>query len=464
MSDQTNQQSVAAASVSPDFSGELPISTPPSDAGGRYRWSICALLFFATTINYIDRQILSYLKLFDQLHWTNQQFGWMNSAFQCAYAVGLFGFGRVVDRIGTKLGYALSIFAWSVAAMGHALVGSVSGFITARVFLGLGESGNFPSAIKTISLWFPKKERAFATSIFNSGANIGPLIAPLIIPWVIIHYGWHAAFLFAGLAGLIWLVFWTLLYQVPEKTPRLSRAELAYIDSDRDETHTEGTHPIGWKALLSRKQAWSFIVGKAFTDPVWWFFLIWLPSYFKQTRGLDLQHSWKPLVTIYGMVTVLSILGGWVPGRMIRAGWSVTLARKICMLVFALCVVPIIFATSVSTWAAVLLIGLAASAHQAWSANLYSTVSDMFPKRAVATLTGIGGTAGSATGILFPIYTGWLLDRFKASANETGGYTILFATCAFAYLVALFIMHLLAPRFEPVAIPESPRFEPNSPV
>jgi ACS family hexuronate transporter-like MFS transporter len=431
----------------------LPYASPSTaQPGGSYRWGICALLFFATTINYIDRQILSYVKpiLDDQLHWTNQEFGWVNSAFQCAYAVGLFGFGRLVDRFGTKIGYALSIFAWSLAAMGHALVGSVSGFMTARVFLGLGESGNFPSAIKTVSLWFPRKERAFATSVFNSGANIGPLIAPLIIPPVALKYGWHAAFICAGIAGLIWLVCWTLLYEVPEKSPRLGRSELAYIDSDRDEDHLEGTRPIHWKALLSHRQAWSFIVAKAFTDPVWWFFLIWLPDYFKQTRGLNLQHSWKHLVTIYGMVTVLSIIGGWVPGRLIRNGWSVTWARKTCMLVFALCVVPIIFATSVNTWPAVVLIGLAASAHQAWSANIYSTVADMFPKRAVATLIGIGGTAGSATGILFPIYTGRLLDRFKAAGNETGGYSILFATCAFAYLVALLIQHLLAPRFEPL--------------
>jgi ACS family hexuronate transporter-like MFS transporter len=433
-------------------SAAIPASTPPADAGGRYRWSICALLFFATTINYIDRQILSLLKpiLDNQLHWTNTEFGWVNGAFQFAYAVGLLGFGRIVDRFGTKVGYAISIFVWSVSAMGHALVGSVSGFVTARVCLGLGESGNFPSAIKAVAIWFPKKERAFATSIFNSGANVGPLLAPLVVPWIALHYGWHAAFILAGVLGLIWLVFWTLLYQVPQKSPRLSAAELAYIDSDRDEGHVEGPHPIEWKVLLSHKQAWSFIAAKALTDPVWWFFLIWLPDYFKQTRNLDLHHSWKYLVAIYGMVTVLSIIGGWVPGRLIRAGWSVTAARKVCLIVFALCVVPIIFATSIGTWGAVILIGLAASSHQAWSANIYSTVSDMFPKRAVATLTGIGGTAGSITGICFPVYTGWLLDRFKASGNETGGYSILFATCAFAYVVAFIVQHLLAPRFEPV--------------
>jgi ACS family hexuronate transporter-like MFS transporter len=435
---------------------EVPIASP-AQAGGSYRWTICGLLFFATTINYFDRQILSLLKdtLDKQLHWTNTEFGWVNGAFQFAYAVGLAGFGRLVDRFGTKVGYALSIVAWSVAAMGHALVGSISGFITARVCLGLGESGNFPSAIKTVSIWFPKKERAFATSIFNSGANVGPLLAPIIVPWIAFNYGWHAAFVLAGVLGLIWLVFWLALYQVPQNSPRLSQAELAYIDSDPDEGHTEGKRPIELKLLLSYPQAWSFIVAKALTDPVWWFFLIWLPDYFKQTRDLDLHHSWKYLVVIYGMVTVLSIFGGWVPGRLIRAGWSVTAARKVCLLTFALCVVPVLFATSVSTWSAVILIGLAASSHQAWSANIYSTISDMFPKTAVATLTGIGGTAGSITGICFPVYTGWLLDRFKAGGNETGGYSILFATCAFAYVIAFIFQHLLAPRFAPVRLPVS---------
>ena len=458
MADETDPKSVALASASP---AEVLSYATPIPASGSYRWAICSLLFFATTINYIDRQILSLLKpiLDQQLHWTNQQFGTVMGAFQFAYAIGLMGFGRIVDRFGTKLGYTISILAWSIAAMGHALVGSVNGFLTARVFLGLGEGGNFPSAIKAVALWFPKKERAFATSVFNSGANVGALLAPAIVPAIAFHYGWHAAFVLAVIAGLIWVVFWTRYYQVPEKSPLLTKAELAYIDSDRDEGHVEGTHPIGWKDLFAHPQAWSFIVAKAMTDPIWWFFLTWTPDYFNKSRHLDLHSSWIYLVSIYGMVTVLSIMGGWAPGRLIRAGWSVTSARKVCLFFYALCVVPMLLVTSASNWGAVFLLGLAASAHQAWSANIYSTVSDMFPKRAVATLTGIGGTAGSATGILIPIYTGWLIDRFKGDA--TGAYSILFAIIAFSYVVAFVIQHLLAPRFEPVNIPNPRGLEPD---
>ena len=423
-------------------------SAAPAHAGGRYRWGICALLFFATTINYMDRQILSLLKpiLDVQLHWTNQEFGSVMAAFQFAYGFGLLAFGRLVDRYGTKLGYAISILAWSIAAMGHALVGSVSGFFVARVCLGLGEGGNFPSAIKSVALWFPKRERAFATSVFNSGANVGALIAPAVVPFIAIKLGWHAAFIFAGIAGLIWLFFWLLLYEVPEKSQRLSRSELAYIDSDKEEDHAEGHQPISLSRLLARREAWSFIVAKAITDPIWWFFLTWTPDYFNQSRHLDIEHSWKYLVSIYGMVTVLSIIGGWMPGRLIRAGWSVTSARKVSLAAFALCALPMLRVTEMSNWGAVLLLGLAASAHQAWSANLYSTVSDMFPKRAVATLIGLGGTAGSAAGILVPIYTGWLIDRFKG--NETGAYFILFNVIAVSYLLAFLLQHLLAPRFE----------------
>ena len=428
---------------------------------GHYRWGVCALLFFATTINYMDRQILALLKpiLDSQLHWTNQQFGLVMGAFQFAYAFGLLVFGRLVDRFGTKAGYAISIFAWSVAAMGHAMVVGVHGFLVARVCLGMGEGGNFPSAIKSVAIWFPKKERAFATSIFNSGANIGALLAPAIVPWIAYKWGWQAAFIAAGVAGLIWLVFWGVLYEVPEKSRRLSEAELAFIDSDRDEDHIEGHHPISWKRLLSRPQAWSFVVAKALTDPIWWFSLTWTPDYFNKSRHLDLKGSAYYLVSIYAMVTVLSIFGGWLPGRLIRAGWTVTRARKTCLLFYALCVVPLMLTTHVGNWGAVFLLGLAASAHQAWSANLYSTVSDMFPKRAVATLTGLGGTAGSATGIMVPIATGWLIDRFKGA--ETAAYSILFGIISFQYVIAFLIQHVLAPRFEPLHFPPAAGFEPT---
>jgi MFS transporter, ACS family, hexuronate transporter len=416
--------------------------------GNNYRWVICGLLFFATTVNYIDRQILSLLKpiLDEQLQWTNTEFGYVNSAFQGAYGIGLLIFGWFIDKYGTKIGYTVSIAAWSVAALGHALVGSVTGFLFARIALGLGEGGNFPSAIKAVALWFPKKERALATSIFNAGTNVGAIIAPAIVPWIAFTWGWQAAFVAAGLAGFIWLFLWIPFYNVPEKIKHLTAAELAHIRSDND--GTTKVEKIPWLTLLSYRQTWSFIIAKFITDPIWWFFLIWLPDFFKQTRGLDIKKSWVHLVTIYAIVTVLSIIGGWATGYLTKTGWTVTRARKTGMFVFALLVLPIYAVTSVGDWTAVLLIGLAGAAHQAWSANLFTTVSDMFPKRAVASVTGIGGMAGALGGMLFPAITGTLLDAFKASGNVTAGYAVLFSICAFAYLVAFVINHVCAPRFE----------------
>ncbi len=414
------------------------------------RWVVCALLFFATTINYIDGQILALIKelLDHDLGWTNEQFGLVNSAFQGAYAVGLVFFGWFVDRYGTKIGYAVSIFAWSLAAMSHALVGSIGGFFTARVALGVSEGGNFPAAIKAVALWFPKRERAFATAIFNAGANVGAIIAPAIIPVIAYALGWRWAFIFAGLAGLIWLPFWFGLYEIPERRKNVSAAELELIRSDADEDHSGG-EPMGWRRSLRYRQTWSFIVAKLLTDPVWWFFLIWLPDYFKATRGLNIKKSWVHLVTIYSIVTVLSIAGGWVTGYLSRHGWSVTRARKTGMFLFALCVLPILAATRVANWPAVLIIGLVASAHQAWSANLYTTVSDMFAKKDVGTIIGLGGMAGSIGGILFPWICGRILDRYHAVDDITAGYAVLFSICAFAYLIAFALHHLLAPRFEP---------------
>jgi ACS family hexuronate transporter-like MFS transporter len=412
-----------------------------------YRWVICGLLFFATTINYIDRQILSLLKpmLDTELGWTNEQFGWANSAFQAAYAISLIFFGWFVDRFGTKIGYAVSIAAWSIAAIGHAFVFTLGGFIVARVALGLGEGGNFPAAIKATAQWFPKKERAFATSIFNAGANVGNVIAPALVPLIAIHLGWHWTFIFAGIAGFFWLIFWFPLFASPRESRRVSPAELEYIESDAEEAG-ESEGKVTWGQVLRHRQAWSFIVAKFLTDPVWWFFLIWLPDYFKRERGLDIKSSWVLLVTIYLIITVLSIFGGWVTGYLTKRGWSVTRARKTGMFVFALCVVPIVFATSVGNWTAVFLIGLAGAAHQAWSATIYTTVSDMFPKRAVAKLIGVGGAAGSVGGMLFPVIAGKLLDSF------TNGYSILFGICAVAYLVAFAVNHLLAPKFDPISL------------
>lgn len=421
---------------------------------GRYRWLICFLLFFATTVNYIDRQILALLKpiLDDELHWTNTEYGQVNAAFQGAYAVGLLFFGVFVDRVGTKIGYAVSITAWSLAAIGHGLVGTVGGFFRARIALGVSEGGNFPAAIKAVALWFPRKERALATALFNSGANVGAVLAPAAIPWIADAWGWRSAFVFAGFAGLSWLVLWLPFYNVPERVQRLTQRELDHIRSDADAQTATAESAIGWWEILRYRQAWSFIVGKFLTDPVWWFFLIWLPDFFKKTRGLDIKKSWLLLVSIYAIVTVLSIFGGWLAGYLIRRGYTPNRARKTAMLIFAAAVLPVLVVTQVGNWGAVLLIGIAGSAHQAWSANLFTTVSDMFPKRAVASVVGIGGMAGSIGGILFPIYAGQLLDHFQAMGRVTTGYAILFGFCAFAYLLAYALGHLLAPRFEPVEV------------
>ncbi len=418
------------------------------------RWTVCALLLFATTINYIDRQILSLLKpiLDEQLHWTNAEFGLVNSAFQGAYGISLLGFGWFIDRFGTKIGYTVSIAAWSVAAMGHALVGSVGGFFWARVALGLGEGGNFPAAIKTVALWFPKKDRALATTIFNSGTNVGAIVAPAIVPWMAFTWGWQSAFIAAGLAGFVWLFFWIPWFQLPEKMKGLTSQELSLIRSDEVAGVPESGEKLPWGKLLGYRQTWAFIIPKLITDPVWWFFLIWLPDFFKQTRGLDIKKSWVLLVTIYSIVTVLSIAGGWVTVYLAKMGWSMNRARKGGMLLFALCVVPILAVTGASDWGAVLLIGLAGAAHQAFSANLFTTVSDSFPKQAVASVIGIGGMAGAIGGMLFPIVTGILLDSYKASGNVAAGYGVLFAFCAGAYLFSLLILQLLNPRLEPVRI------------
>lgn len=416
---------------------------------GTYRWTICALLFLATTINYVDRQILSLVKpiLDIELGWTNEEFGIVNAVFQGTYGFGLLFFGWFVDRYGAKVGYAVSIIGWSLAAMGHSVVSTVTGFMIARASLGLSEGGNFPSAIKATAQWFPKRERAYATSIFNAGTNVGAILAPALVPWIAYSYGWQMAFVFAGIAGLLWLLLWIPLYHAPEKSKRLGAVEKAYIESDREEQNE--TQKVSWGRLLRYRQTWSFIVAKFMTDPVWWFFLIWLPDYFKKTRGLDIKESWIHLVTIYVIVTVLSIFGGWVIGYLNKQGWSITRARKTGMFVFALCVIPIFLVAEVGEWGAVLLIGLAGAAHQAWSANLYTTVSDMFPKKAVASIIGIGGMAGATGGMLFPIFSGRLLDNFTAAGNVTAGYTILFTICAFAYVITFLFHHLLAPRFEP---------------
>jgi ACS family hexuronate transporter-like MFS transporter len=406
------------------------------------RWLICFLLFAATTINYLDRQILSLLKpvLDHELHWTNAQYGMINSSFLAAYAVSLLFFGRFIDRVGVKTSYAVAIIAWSLAAAAHALVGTVSGFFVARIFLGLSEAGNFPAAVKTVALWFPKTERAFATAIFNSGANVGAVVAPILVPWLTLRYSWHAPFLVAGALGLVWVLVWLIVYAPPralETSPELA------ADPAEDAT------PVPWPRLLKTPRAWSFIVAKTLTDPVWFFLLIWLPDYFKKARGLDIKASWPHLMTIYLIVTALSLVGGWMPGRLVRRGWSVTTARKFSLACFALLVLPILAVSQAGDWTAVCLIGLAGAAHQAWTANLYTTVSDMFPYRAIATVISLGTMAGSLSSMLFIALAGEILDHF-GQKDAHGSYELLFGYCSCAYLVAFALNHLLAPNYEPV--------------
>jgi len=416
---------------------------------GNIRWTVVVLLFFATTVNYIDRQILSLIKpiLDEELGWTNTEFGLVNSAFQGAYGLSLLFFGWFVDRFGPKIGYAVSITFWSLAAMLHAVAGSLSGFAFARTALGLGEGGNFPAAIKSVTLWFPKSERAFATSIFNAGTNAGAIIAPAIVPAIALTWGWQWAFIGAGLMGLIWLLFWLPWFESPEKK-RLSSQELNHIKSGQEDTELNKV-TLPWTGLLKYRQTWAFIVPKFLTDPVWWFFLIWLPDFFNK-RGLEIKSSWVHLVSIYTIVTILSIAGGWLTGYFMKKGWSVNKARKTGMLIFATCAVPILFVTSLSNWEVVLLIGLAGAAHQAWSANLYTTVSDMFPGTAVASVIGIGGMAGAIGGMLFPPFVGYIIDQYTTAGNADPAYSIIFTICAFAYLLSWGIMYVLTPDMRKV--------------
>ncbi|HXB94719.1 MAG TPA: MFS transporter [Puia sp.] len=427
--------------------------TAPSGIG-RYRWTICSLLFFATTINYIDRQVIGLLKptLTTVFGWDNTTFGTINGIFQFFYAFGLLAFGRIVDRVGTKIGYTISIIIWSVFAMAHALARNTFGFTVARSGLGLGESGNFPSAIKAVAEWFPKRERALATGIFNSGANIGAVVAPIMVPLLLSTYGWQMAFIITGSLGFIWLFFWWFLYEIPSRKKGLTRAEFDYIHSDEEATATVGSK-VPWGKLLRVRQTWAFVFGKFLTDPIWWFFLFWLPGYFSDTFKLDLSKPGWPLVIVYSCTTVGSIGGGYLSGYLIKKGWPVYKARKTVMLFFAICVVPIITARYFSNlWIIVALISLAAAAHQAWSANIFTTCSDMFPRRAVSSVTGIGGMAGSIGGIVFQPLVGWILDYFTRQGDKTVGYNIIFLICGLAYLVAWVVMHFFAPKMERVEL------------
>jgi len=436
---------------------------------GNYRWTICALVFFATTINYLDRQVISLLKPYleaDGLFGNDPAryesvYANIVICFQIAYASGMLLVGGIIDKFGTKIGYALSLLGWSLAAIGHAFAKGPFGFGIARAALGIPEAGNFPAAIKTTAEWFPKKERALATGIFNSGTNIGAIIAPMVVPLIAITWGWQWAFIITGAFGLIWLIFWKIMYDTPDKKlvkGQLKQTEYDYILSDKEETASEdGTEfkKISWFKLLTFRQTWAFFLGKLLTDPVWWFFLFWLPAFLKEQYHLTGTQVSFPIALVYTMTTFGSIFGGWLPKRFMEKGMDANKARKKAMFIYALFPLLVLsaqFLGSFNMWYAVIIIGIAASAHQAWSANIFTTVSDMFPKRAIASVTGIGGMAGAVGGIMIAMVAGLLFDHFKAAGDIRVGYGIMFMICSTAYIIAWFVMHLLVPKFKKIEL------------
>jgi MFS transporter, ACS family, hexuronate transporter len=518
---------------------------------GKYRWTICALLFFATTINYLDRQVLSLLQpvLAEKFNWSNSDYANITAVFQFGYAISMLFAGRLIDQLGTKKGYAWAIVIWSIGAIIHALaipIGqtaatilgffgiaaisvSVAGFMISRAVLAFGEAGNFPAAIKATADYFPKKERSFATGIFNSGANVGAILAPLTVPWIGVNWGWEAAFIVVGAIGFIWLGFWLVLYDKPDEQKRLSKAELDFINSDKEEEATNAgsatQEKISWIKLLGYRQTWAFAFGKFMTDGVWWFFLFWLPAYLKAQYGMEKTEIALPLTVLYSMTMIGSIGGGWFPMYYIRKGYQAYDARMKAMLMIALIPLVVLFAQpfgSYTFWIPVFLIGIGASAHQAWSANIFTTVSDMFPKKAIGSVVGIGGMAGGFGGVIISKIGGWLFDAYRATGiqnsweaakvnglgdylsriqgmellnkygdsidintTDLGGlsvevveklkavdasafdqlvalqkplvlvqmttsYTIMFAICAVAYIIAWFVMKALVPKYKPI--------------
>ena len=426
-----------------EFDSGMGIGTSPAAQLGRVRWTICAMLFVATSINYMDRQVIAILKptLQHSIGLTEVSYGYIVDAFQIAYALGLLAAGRLIDKLGTRIGYMLVMAVWSLSAIGHALANTALEFGFARFFLGLGESGNFPAAIKTVAEWFPQNERSLATGIFNSGANVGAILAPIIVPWVTLRYGWHAAFLSTGLFSALWILWWFRNYRKPTDHPTLTSAELRHI---YQESAMEMGPTLPWRRLLGYRQTWAFSIAKFLTDPIWWFYLFWLPSYFSVKFNLNLSHLGLPLIIVYNVSVIGSIGGGWLPAPFRRLGLSPNYARLAAMLFCACIVVPIFTATSLkSEWAAITLLSVAAGAHQGWSANLFTTSSDMFPRSAVGAVVGIGGMAGSVGGAIFAFFAGHILQL-------THSYTILFSLAAGAYLLALLILYLLAPGLKKV--------------
>jgi ACS family hexuronate transporter-like MFS transporter len=425
------------------FNNPTPSTLSAGPQLGRVRWTVCAMLFAATSINYMDRQVIAILKptLEHSIGMTEVGYGYIVDAFQIAYAIGLLAAGRLVDKLGTRIGYMLVMAIWSLSAMGHALANTVLEFGFARFFLGLGESGNFPAAIKTVAEWFPQSERSLATGIFNSGANVGAILAPAIVPWVTVRYGWHAAFLTTGVFSMLWIVWWFRYYRVPAEHPTLTAGERLHISEDA--SVDLGT-AMPWRRLLSCRQTWAFSASKFLTDPIWWFYLFWLPSYFSSKFNLNLSHLGPPLIVVYNISVLGSVGGGWLPVPFRRLGLSPNYARLAAMLVCASLVVPILTATTVkSLWTAIALIGVAAGAHQGWSANLFTTTSDMFPRKDVGTVVGIGGMAGSMGSALFAFFAGHILQL-------THSYEILFQIASCAYLLALIALCILAPGLKKV--------------
>jgi ACS family hexuronate transporter-like MFS transporter len=460
----------------------MPRETLQQQAIGRYRWTICSLLFFATTVNYLDRQVLSLLApdLSREFGWSNTDYANITAAFQFVYAIAMLFAGRVVDKLGTKAAFSLAIVVWSIGAVLHAVaiplgtgvaslmssVGlaavpvSIAGFMLARAVLALGEAGNFPGAIKATAEYFPKKDRAFATGIFNSGANVGAILAPLCVPLIARHWGWQAAFVIIGAIGFVWLGLWQVFYARPEAQRRLSSAELEYITSDEvgDPGDTAPKAQLGWLALLGYRQTWAFAFGKFMTDGVWWFFLFWLPKYLSAQYGMNSAAIQAPLAILYSMTMIGSIGGGWFPTYFINKGATPYDGRMKAMLVIALFPLVVLLAQPlgyISFWVPVLLVGVGAAAHQAWSANLFTTVSDMFPKRSVGSVVGIGGLAGGIGGVLVTKIGGWLFDYYGALGQIQTGYTIMFSGCALAYLTAWAVMKSLVPRYAEIRAPSA---------
>jgi ACS family hexuronate transporter-like MFS transporter len=440
--------------------GSLPQDNSIPSTIGIYRWRICALVFFATTINYLDRQVISLLKstLSGEFHWDDGDYSNIEIAFKIFYALGMLAAGTIVDKLGTKKGYAMATTLWSIAAVSTAFVKSVFGFGVVRSALGLTESGNFPAAIKTVSEWFPKKERALATGIFNSGANIGAIIAPLTVPIIAYKYGWEWAFIITGMLGFVWLVLWLIYYDTPANSNRLMEKEYQYINSDKEVETLEDQNKssVSWFKLLSFRQTWAFVLGKLLTDPIWWFYLFWLPDFLQSEYRLDNLQLIFPVAIVYTISTLGSVGGGWLPMRLINKGWPVFKARRASMFVFALLVLPIVLSQVLgkyNMWFAILIIGIAASAHQAWSANIFTTVSDMFPKKITASVTGLGGMFGGLGGVMLSLFVQKKMFVYYRSIGQIEtAYYIMFIICGGSYLFAWLIMKLLVPVSKPVEV------------